>query len=621
MATPATQRPPTRSLRVRIVASVLLVAVALVGALLFQVLQHRDIARSQLLLTEGYLPLALEADQLRQDQQRIAADIGRLVRQERRPGTGSASTASIHSERLRENAAAARITGQRALQLSPEPAELAVLNKVQISLNRIESLVDSYQDQVAEFVQLQEAGDPRATALEARLLADGQALEDEIDALSQLLDARVERMGAAIDEQRARATNVAAALTLLGLGLSLGLVLAVLMALRPLDQLTQQVQRLAAGDRTSRIEVRSNDEIGVLAREFDAMVEALESRDRRLVERAEELNRLSAYLGTVLDSLQDALFVVEAGSVTLANPAADRRLGVRRDAPVPPLLDGAVDALGYHELRLDGRRYDVRSGPFGEGGRIVIAHDVTEQRDAEERLARSERLALVGQMLAQITHEVRNPLNAMSLNAEMLADELGVLDPERDTEAWELLGTVSGEIDRLTNVTAHYLQLARRPPARLDATDLSYLVRDVARLLDAELAVRGVELSLDLADLGEQLVDSSQLRQALLNVVRNATEAGAQQLTLGLYRDGDEVLLTLRDDGPGMTDEQVQRAFDPFFSTKATGTGLGLAITRQILEDHDGNVRVRSRPGEGTELSLVLPRRDAPEQGADALTG
>lgn len=600
---------PTRSLRVRIVASVLLVAVALVGALLYQVLQHRDIARSQRLLTEGYLPIALHVDLLQQDQQRIAGDIGRLIRQERRPGTGSASTAAIHSERLREEAGKARIMSQAALRMQPEPAELAVLNKVLISLERIEALVADYQEQVGHFVALREAGED-STALEASLMAGGQALEDEADTLSQLLDARVERLSVAIDLKRARATNVAVALTLLGLGLSLGLVLAVLVALRPLDQLTQQVQRLAAGDTTTRIEVRSNDEIGVLAREFDAMVEALQVRDRRLVERAEELNRLSAYLGTVLDSLQDALFVVEGDAITLANPAAAERLGATTGEP--PADTFRAEGDGYREVRHEGRRYGVRSGPFGEGGHIVVAHDVTEQRDAEERLARSERLALVGQMLAQITHEVRNPLNAMSLNAEMLADELSELDPDRRTEAWELLATVSGEIDRLTRVTAHYLQLARRPRARLEPTDLHDLVHDVRRLLAAELEQDGVELVLDLDPTPPQRADGSQLRQALLNVVRNATEAGAHRLALSLRCAADEVVLALDDDGPGMSEEQLERAFDPFFSTKASGTGLGLAITRQILEDHDGSVRVGSSPSGGTALELALPRRDAP---------
>jgi len=601
----------TRSLRVRIVASVLLVAVALVGALLYQVLQHRDIARSQRLLTEGYLPLALHVDLLQQDQQRIAGDIGRLVRQERRPGTGSASTSAIHSERLREEAAKARIIAAQANRMQPEPAELAVLNKVQVSLERIEGLVGAYQDQVSRFVEQREAG-ADSTTLEAELQQGGQALEDEVDALSQLIDARVERLSGAIDAKRSRATNVAAALTLLGLGLSLGLVLAVLVALRPLDQLTQQVQRLAAGDTTTRIEVRSNDEIGVLAREFDAMVEALQVRDRRLVERADELNRLSAYLGTVLDSLQDALFVVEGDAVTLANPAAAERLGVQEGGTPPGAL--GEEEPGYREVRLEGRRYGVRSGPFGEGGRIVVAHDVTEQRDAEERLARSERLALVGQMLAQITHEVRNPLNAMSLNAEMLADELHDLDPDKGTEAWDLLATVSGEIERLTKVTAHYLQLARRPRARLESTDLHDLVRDVARLLGAELEQGGVSLQVELGEVPAQLADGSQLRQALLNVIRNATEAGAHELVLALRGDAREVVLSLADDGPGMDAEQLDKAFDPFFSTKASGTGLGLAITRQILEDHDGVVRVGSTPGGGTTLELAMPRRDAPPE-------
>jgi signal transduction histidine kinase len=249
--------------------------------------------------------------------------------------------------------------------------------------------------------------------------------------------------------------------------------------------------------------------------------------------------------------------------------------------------------------------------PFGGNGVIVVAADVTEQRRALDRLARSERLALVGQMLAQITHEVRNPLNAMSLNAEMLADELDRIDPAGTTDAGELLATVSGEIERLTHITAHYLQLARRPKATLAPENLPDLVADVARLLHAELAKAGVSLGVRGEPLPPQLVDGNQVRQALLNVVRNAVEAGARQLAIELRSDGDEVHLALTDDGPGMTPDEVERAFDPFFSTKTTGTGLGLAITRQILEDHDGTVRVVSAPGRGTTVTLVLPTRPA----------
>jgi signal transduction histidine kinase len=278
--------------------------------------------------------------------------------------------------------------------------------------------------------------------------------------------------------------------------------------------------------------------------------------------------------------------------------------------PEPAL--GWSRQIGVHEHHEAGLDHEVRAVPFGSAGVIVVVSDVTDQRRALERAARSERLALVGQMLAQITHEVRNPLNAISLNAEMLGDEIDRLDPEQRTEAGLLLGTISSEIERLVAVTAHYLQLARRPRARLVSEDLGELVGDVARLLHAELGQAGVALEVRAEALPAQLVDGNQLRQALLNVVRNAVEAGARRLRIEVGSDEAEVRLALVDDGPGMTTEEVSRAFDPFYSTKATGTGLGLAITRQILEDHDGTVRVDSAPGSGTTVTLAWPRRDAP---------
>ncbi len=612
---PSVQVRASASLRLRIVAAVLLVALVLAGALLLQAAQHRDIARSQALLTEGYLPLTLEVDQLRADQQRITTDLGRLLRQERRPGRGIDSSAAIHSERLRETVQEALIHGGQALRMATDPEDRAFLSKADTSLQRIGALAETYQRRAAEVQAQLESGAESTPEMEKELRADDQALEVEIDTLSQLLETRVEKLTRSIDQQRERSTQLAVILALAGLGLAAGLIFAVLAALRPLERLTQQAQRLAAGDYASRIDGLGDNEIGVLGMEFNALAEALQQRDRRLVERADELNRLSRYLRSVLERLEDPLVVVEDGTVTLANPAAERRLSVGEGQPIAGLLADLDPGPGYLEVAHEGSRLAVRTSAFGPTGRVVLATDVTEQRRAEDALARSERLALVGQMLAQITHEVRNPLNAMSLNVEMLSDELTDLDPEHSTEAWDLLGTVSGEIDRLTRVTAHYLQLARRPPAELSPTSLSDLVHDVRRLIDAELEQQGVTLALDLTDPGPQLADGNQLRQALLNVVRNATEAGVTTLQLRLWvdptPDGDEVVLTLIDDGPGMDPDEMERALDPFFSTKAQGTGLGLAITRQILEDHDGRIELGSVEPRGTRLDLRWPRRDA----------
>ncbi|MFT6162345.1 MAG: signal transduction histidine kinase [Myxococcota bacterium] len=210
-------------------------------------------------------------------------------------------------------------------------------------------------------------------------------------------------------------------------------------------------------------------------------------------------------------------------------------------------------------------------------------------------------------MLAQITHEVRNPLNALSLNAELLGDEVSELDADGKTDAGELLEIIQNEIDRLTDVTGHYLQLARRPPAQLYPEDVIGIIRDVVRLLDLELESQKVTLTVD-AD-GEAVcqVDGNQLRQALLNVIRNAVEAGGRNLSLSVSSTETAVRIGLVDDGPGMTEQEAERAIDPFFSTKVSGTGLGLAITKQILDDHDGTLLIRSSPGEGAEVTLLIP--------------
>jgi len=239
--------------------------------------------------------------------------------------------------------------------------------------------------------------------------------------------------------------------------------------------------------------------------------------------------------------------------------------------------------------------------------RINAMAAAIRQRDEDLRKkAVDERLALVGRMLAQITHEVRNPLNAMSLNAELLAEDLESLPHERREEALAMLATVRSEIERLERTTEHYLALARRPAPSLSPASPAELVEGVASLLGEQLRREGVVLDVEVRHRGPVELDGNQMRQALINVVRNAAESGAQAIRLEVDRVDGNLDIAVCDDGPGFDAESAERAFDPFFTTKAKGSGLGLAITRQILEDHGGSVRLEPADT-GTRLVLRVP--------------
>ena len=241
-----------------------------------------------------------------------------------------------------------------------------------------------------------------------------------------------------------------------------------------------------------------------------------------------------------------------------------------------------------------------------------------EQR---ERLLRSERLAAIGQVSAQITHEIRNPLSSIGLNAELLADELRdahFTRPAQRTEAGALLSAIAREIDRLTEISEQYLAFARAPRSPPAPVDLGELCRDLLDFLAAELAAAGVTTQLSLPDdLPLVTGNEDQLRQALLNLLRNAKEAmagdrpsdrGSDPSATGAtggalanplwvrasWSAAEGVRLEVSDSGPGVPLSVRERIFDPFFSTKLTGTGLGLSLSQRIAQEHGGSLRLQA---------------------------
>jgi signal transduction histidine kinase len=227
---------------------------------------------------------------------------------------------------------------------------------------------------------------------------------------------------------------------------------------------------------------------------------------------------------------------------------------------------------------------------------------------ARAELVQAERLATIGKMAAHITHEIRNPLSAIGLNVELLEEEIGAAS-ERD-ESKQLVGAIKGEVDRLSRIAEQYLSVARRPRPNLQKERVDDLVKELVSFVRPELDKAGVKSTVVCDDtLPEVELDESQLRQALLNLIRNAREAMTTggELAISVTATEGGVTIRIDDDGPGIPADVRANIFDPFFTTKQRGTGLGLAVTREIVETHHGTILCEPRSPRGTRFEIQLP--------------
>lgn len=367
--------------------------------------------------------------------------------------------------------------------------------------------------------------------------------------------------------------------------------------------------------------------------------DALDHQAAELEQAYRRVEELKQYHERIVRSLRTGVVVTDRElRITSTNPAAETHWGLLPEAtrgrPLPELplgallaeklgsLDRLVDAtlVQLEAVALDDRLTDITVAPLqnerGQAlGLVVALEDVTEAVRTKEALIRNERLAAIGRMSAHVTHEVRNPLSSIGLNAELLEDLTTKLEGPNGAESQALCRAIVREVDRLSAITEEYLRFARLPRPELREEAPETLLASLASFVRRDCEAAGVKLQLVLPALPKIHLDADQIRQAVLNLLRNAKESMPQggELTLSAEHVDDTLIIHVRDTGVGIAPENVARIFDPFYSTKLTGTGLGLALTQQIVAEHGGQIRVNSKVGVGSDLSIVLPLRQHPE--------
>lgn len=254
-------------------------------------------------------------------------------------------------------------------------------------------------------------------------------------------------------------------------------------------------------------------------------------------------------------------------------------------------------------------------------------------RESEARARAAERLAEMGTMTGGLAHEIKNPLSTIGLNVQLLREDLGELRkqlPDKSETAGQVgrvqkrFDTVVRETHRLRDILEDFLKFAGRVELDRQPTDVNAMVDELADFFEPQAAAAGVRLSTDLnASPDRASIDGSLIKQALLNLLLNATQAmdhareraephgGASELivcTVNARAQGQDVLnIHVTDTGPGIPDDALEKIFQPYFTTKRTGSGLGLPTARRIAEEHGGSLRAHSEPGRGTDFVLSLP--------------
>lgn len=314
--------------------------------------------------------------------------------------------------------------------------------------------------------------------------------------------------------------------------------------------------------------------------------------------------------GTILDSSPAAERILEAPSMSLKGR-------VLRELCMGDAYDDLIRLTNSGERCLnksmivivgDSKRKIVnmsiqRVGEEEKTRYVHVFQDCADLRTMEERLLQSERLATVGRFASQIAHEIRNPLSSISLNVELLEDELR----GSSEEARSLIRSVLRELDRLNDIVSEYLQFSRFPKPHLKRGRVDGVIQE---LVESFKAAPSVKIRMRLMDASPEVwLDERLLRQALENLARNGAESIEGEGVVEIETDVIDRFLVIRvkDTGHGVPAEIRPKLFEPFFTTKAHGTGLGLATSQQIIFEHNGHLLVESHPGKGSTFTTLLP--------------
>ena len=244
---------------------------------------------------------------------------------------------------------------------------------------------------------------------------------------------------------------------------------------------------------------------------------------------------------------------------------------------------------------------------------LFVFRDMTFFNRFKEEFRKNESLAQMTTMAAGVAHEIKNPLASISIYLQLMDKMMEKNGSMTREEAKKYLDVVSEEVDRINKIAVDFLFAVKPMKVNLAICNVNDIVKKTVSVVSAELKEKGLAFKQHLAvSLPKVLADSSLIQQSILNLINNAMQAMPEDrkdpaITVSTFMENDMVKISVADNGCGMTEEQMSKIFEPYYTTKSSGTGLGLTVLFKIMKQHEGDVTVSSTPGVGSEFTLQIP--------------
>jgi two-component system nitrogen regulation sensor histidine kinase NtrY len=398
----------------------------------------------------------------------------------------------------------------------------------------------------------------------------------------------------------------------------------------PIQSLAQATEQVAAGNLDINVDLNQKDEIGLLVNSFNHMVKELKEGKESLHSAYIESDRRRLFMENILDNINSGVIMLDtAGNVLMINGAASSILNIHPDAALNKHykdlmsmiksegLQNLIKEIEGREFRWIEREVKIAAGDrkailkvFIKGlkdsqqyiGLLVVFDDITDIIKAQKAVAWQE-------VARRIAHEIKNPLTPIKLSAERLIKKWESRDSDFNQIFEHSTKTIIREVEGLKRLVDEFSKFSKMPEIKKTPTNMSMIIDEVVNLYKG---YKGVKINVLLPKENPLVeLDGEQFKRVMINIFDNAIHAilnkGIIDVRLHFDLSSNIAYLDIADDGPGIREEDKEKLFFPYFSTKKDGTGLGLAIANRIITEHKGYIKVRDKDPKGTIFTIEIP--------------